>query len=86
MAAVAGIDDTIFALLEARGRGKSICPSEVARTIDPEGWRRVMRQIRPVAVALARRGRVQITRHGKAVDPNTFKGVWRIRLPEAPRE
>ena len=80
---MASIDETIFALLDARGPGKTICPSEVARAIDPEGWRRVMRQMRPVAVGLARQGFIEITRHGKPVDPDTFKGVWRIRYPQA---
>ena len=72
------IEDALFDLLAARGDGKTICPSEVARAVDAENWRRVMRQLRPVAVGLARQGRVVITRHGKPVDPESFKGVWRI--------
>ncbi len=73
------IEVAMLDLLAARGPDKTICPSEVARAVDPEGWRRVMPHVRPAAAALARQGRVVITRHGEAVDPETFKGVWRIR-------
>ena len=75
------IEETTFALLAERDPGKSICPSEVARALDPVGWRRMMGQVRGTAVGLARAGRLVITRHGKAVDPNAFKGVYRLRLP-----
>ncbi len=76
------IEETTFALLSEREPGKSICPSEVARAIDPLGWRRMLGQVRGTAVGLARAGRLVITRHGKPVDPNAFKGVYRLRLPE----
>ena len=77
------IGDAAFALLAQRTEGKSICPSEVARALDPEGWRRLMPQVRATAVGLARAGRLEITRHGKPVDPSAFKGVYRLRLPAA---
>ena len=35
----------------------------------------------PTAQALARQGRLAILRHGKPVDPDGFKGVYRLRLP-----
>ncbi|MBE7217056.1 MAG: DUF3253 domain-containing protein, partial [Caulobacteraceae bacterium] len=57
-------------------------PSEAARTVDPEGWRRLMGQARATAVGLARAGRLVITRHGEPVDPDAFKGVYRLRLPD----
>lgn len=75
------VEDAIFGLLAEREPGKSICPSEAARALDPEGWRRVMPQVRAAAVGLARQGRLVITRKGKPVDPNAFKGVIRLRLP-----
>jgi hypothetical protein len=34
-------------------------------------------------VGLARAGRLVILRHGKPADPDDFKGVWRMRLPDA---
>lgn len=77
------IAQTAFALLSAREPGKTICPSEVARALDLTDWRRLLPQVRATAVGLARAGRLEITRHGKAVDPNAFKGVYRLRLPPA---
>ncbi len=40
-----------------------------------------MSPIRRVAVRLAQEGRVVIYRKGKPVDPDNFKGVYRIGLP-----
>ena len=82
------IEDAVFALLTARDPGKTICPSEAAKAVDPEGWRRLMPQVRATAVGLARAGRLEITRKGRAVDPDAFKGVYRLRLPgtESPAE
>jgi hypothetical protein len=76
------IEDALFALLAELPPGKSIDPSQVARAVDAEGWRRLLPQVRATAVGLARQGRVVITRHGKPADPDTFKGVWRLRLPD----
>ena len=51
------------------------------RAVDAEAWRRVLPQVRAAAVGLARAGRLVITRHGKPADPDSFKGVYRLRLP-----
>jgi hypothetical protein len=75
------IEDAIFEALAARPAGASIAPEEVARTADPEGWRGRIGQVRPTAVGLARQGRLVILRKGKPVDPEEFKGVYRLRLP-----
>lgn len=75
------IEDTIFALLAERDPGKTICPSEAARALDAETWRRLMPQVRATAVGLARQGRLVITRKGRPADPDAFKGVYRLRLP-----
>ncbi|MFI4964466.1 MAG: DUF3253 domain-containing protein, partial [Caulobacterales bacterium] len=56
-------------------------PEEVARAVDPEGWRRLLGQVRAVARGLARQGKVVILRHNKPADPGDFKGVYRLRLP-----
>ena len=37
--------------------------------------------VRRVAVSLAQAGEVAILRKGKPVDPDDFKGVYRIGLP-----
>jgi hypothetical protein len=76
------IEDAIFQALAAAPSGKSIDPAEVAKALQPERWQRLLPQIRATAVGLARAGRLIITRHGKPADPDTFKGVWRMRLPE----
>jgi Protein of unknown function (DUF3253) len=74
------IEETIFAQLALVGEGKSIDPAAVAKAIDPEGWRRMLGQVRSTAVGLARQGKLVITRHGKQADPEAFKGVYRLRL------
>jgi hypothetical protein len=75
------IEAAIFARLADRDAGKSICPSEVARELQPEQWQRMMPRVRSTAVGLMRQGRLTITKKGKAVDPNAFRGVIRLRLP-----
>jgi hypothetical protein len=75
------IEDAIFRLLAEAGPGKSIDPASVAKTLDAEGWRRLLPKVRAEAVGLARQGRLVITRHGKPADPDTFRGVYRLRLP-----
>ena len=85
------VEGAILSLLAERGSGKSICPSEAARAVDAEGWRRLLGQVRATAVGLARQGRIEITRHGKPADSAAFKGVYRLRLPapqsaDAPEE
>jgi hypothetical protein len=70
---------------EARGAGKSICPSEVARALDPreEAWRRLMGPVRAAAIRLARGGRIEVLRKGKPVDPEAeIRGVIRLRIRE----
>ena len=78
------LETAIFDLLAARDSGKSICPSEAARAVDADGWRRLMPQVRATAVGLVRAGRLEITRKGRVVDPDMFKGVYRLRLPKPP--
>jgi hypothetical protein len=75
------IEDTILGLLSTLEPSKSLAPEAVARAVDPEGWRRVLPQVRPAAVGLARQGRLVILRHNQPADPETFKGVWRMRAP-----
>jgi hypothetical protein len=78
------IEDALFALLAPLPPSKSISPEDVARAVDPEGWRRMLPRVRAEAVGLARQGKIVITRHGKPADPGTFKGVYRLRLPVGP--
>ena len=67
-----------------RGSDKSICPSEVARLLvgdHPDQWGQLMIPIRRVAVDLMKQGRLLITRKGEIVDPDNFKGVYRLTCP-----
>jgi len=51
----------------------------------PLAWRKYLRAVKQQAIFLARAGRIEIVRRGKPVDPNNFKGVWRMRLPRPDR-
>ena len=79
----ADVEAAIFDLLAATPAGKSVSPEQVARSVDAEGWRRLLGHVRATARGLARDGRLVITRHGKPADPEDFKGVYRLRLPDA---
>lgn len=76
--------EAILELVTARGAGKTICPSEAARRIDPEDWRRHMSLTRRVAAQLADEGHITVFRKGKPVNIRTVKGVIRLGLPRAP--
>ncbi|MDQ0463658.1 hypothetical protein QO010_001429 [Caulobacter ginsengisoli] len=76
------IEDAIEALLAAAPEGKSIDPAAVAKALDAEGWRRQLGRVRNEAIGMARQGRLVILRHGKPADPDTFKGVYRLKRPD----
>ena len=78
----AEVESAIFELLGKLPAGKSVSPEDVARAVDSAGWRRELGKVRAVAVGLARAGRLVILRHNKPADPDDFKGVWRMRLPD----
>jgi hypothetical protein len=78
------IEAEILAHVRARGAGKSICPSEVARALEPdaEAWRRLLGPVRAAAIRLARQGQVAILRKGKPVSvTEEVRGVIRLALP-----
>jgi len=74
------VDTAILSLVEARGVGKSICPTEAARILDPGNWRSRLNAVKQGAIRLAHAGKVDILRKGKPVDPANFKGVYRIAM------
>jgi hypothetical protein len=61
--------------------GKSIEPSDVAKELQPEQWQRMLPKVKATALGLMRQGKLTITKKGKPVDPTSFKGVIRLRLP-----
>ena len=75
--------ETVLELAAARGPGKTICPSEAARALagnKPENWSPLMSPIRHVAIRLMKEGRITIMRKGRPVDPDDFKGIYRIAI------
>ena len=59
--------------------GKSIEPSDVAKALQPEQWQRMLPKVRAIALHLMRQGKLTITKKGKPVDPDNFRGVTRLR-------
>jgi hypothetical protein len=69
----------ILDLLAARAATSTICPSDAARAVDPDGWRDLMSPARRAAGRLVAEGRVEITQRGNVVDLATARGPVRIR-------
>ena len=79
------IQSAILSLLHSRRNGVSICPSEVARLVSKNAdvdWRELMQPIRDEARSLVHSGKLEITQRGVPVDPDSFKGPVRFRLPD----
>lgn len=74
-----------MSLVKMRGPGKTICPSEVARTLEPSNWRSLMPQVRAVGIALVNAGQIVVTQKGQVVDPSVVKGPIRYRLKPQPQ-
>ena len=73
------LEAAILTLLDGRARSASICPSEAARSVDPNGWEALMEPARCAARRLVHAGEVEITQGGRVVDPSTCKGPIRVR-------
>ena len=80
----ADVEAQIFSLLALRKPHMTICPSEVARALVPEGgdWRHYMPQVRQVAQALAQQHRLRVTRGAVPVDATVPGGrfAWGCRV------
>jgi hypothetical protein len=76
----------ILDLCAAHGLERTCCPTDVAKACSNElgepqdGWRARLSTVRRVAIRLAQADRIAIYRKGKPVDPNAFKGVYRLGL------
>jgi hypothetical protein len=82
--AITRIDAEILSQVAARGPDKTICPSEVARALDPE-WQKLSSAVRRAAIRLAEAGQIDILRKGKRVEPAGVKGVIRLRIAGLPK-
>ncbi len=76
------VRDAILGLVGERGPGKTICPTEAAKAVTADHWRKLLPDVRAEAVRLARAGEIAIYRKGRPVDPENFKGVYRLGLPQ----
>lgn len=78
----AAIERIIAELLDARGPGKTICPSEAARALGGDsGFRPLMQPVRDAARDMVARGELEITQRGQVVDPEDARGPIRLRRP-----
>ena len=86
--------ETIHRLLmsqrQAKGPGLTICPTQVAKALEAsdgppstegDAWRTWLPLVRRTAVEMALSGDLTIKRKGKPVDPESFKGIYRLALP-----
>jgi hypothetical protein len=83
------IEAVMLALLNERGPAKTIGPADVAQAIggnQPDGWGPLMQPVRKAAVRLMKEGRIAILRKGRPVDPDDFRGTYRLALPTATDE
>jgi Protein of unknown function (DUF3253) len=75
------LEAAIGALLDQRRPEATICPSEAARLVDPDGWRELMPAARAAAGRLVESGAAEVTQGGQVVDVATARGPVRIRRP-----
>ncbi|MGX5736941.1 DUF3253 domain-containing protein [Bosea thiooxidans] len=78
------IEQAILDLLAQQGPGRTISPMDVARALGsdhPDDWGPLMQPVRRTAVKLMKEGKLLITRKGRPVDPDDFRGVYRLSLP-----
>lgn len=78
------VRDAILSLIAERGEAKTICPTDAARAVSPEHWRKLLKDVRAEAVRLAEAGEISIYRKGKPVDHTDFRGVYRLGPPAGP--
>ena len=68
----------MLALLRHRDPEKTICPSDAARVVGGDGWRKLVPTAREVAADLHEEGSVEVRQKGERVDPATARGPLRI--------
>jgi hypothetical protein len=77
------LEAAILQLLEERGAGKTICPSEVARAVAPsadrKAWMPLIEPVRAAARRLVTAGKIVITQRGVVVEDARVRGPIRLR-------
>jgi len=73
------IERTTRTLLRRRGGG-TVCPSEVARVVDGDGWRSRMAMVKEVAAAMPD---VVVLQKGREIDPASARGPVRLGFSPA---
>ncbi|MBM6596084.1 DUF3253 domain-containing protein [Microvirga pudoricolor] len=78
------IERAMLELLAQKGAGRNLDPTEVARAVGgshPDGWGPLMPHVRHAAIRLMKEGRIVILRKGRPVDPDDFRGIYKLTLP-----
>jgi hypothetical protein len=73
----------ILELLDLRGPGKTICPSDVARALAGKNFAPLMDAVRAAAAELVTDGEIEVTQRGEAVDIAQARGPIRLRRRRA---
>lgn len=90
-------DELIFDTIVAMAAGESengVKPESVAMFLYAEDWQTLLKRVRLFARQLAHQGFVEIVRKGEVVNPDEFRGLYRIRpttqtptyVPRMPKE
>ena len=74
------ISSTILDVAIQRGTEKTTCPSEIARKLFPDDWRKHMKNVVDVAIDLNNQGKIAITQKGLPIDVNRIIGPIRIKI------
>ena len=74
----AKVRSALIELARQRVSGKSICPSEAARRVQPEAWRDLMPMVHETAGELVLQGILQATQRGKTVNLAEARGPYRL--------
>ncbi len=69
----------ILELLERRGPGKTICPSDAARMLAGNNFRPLMAAVRAAAAELVAEGEIDVLQRGEVVEIAYARGPIRLR-------
>lgn len=72
------VREAIFAVIDGAEKGRTVSPEDVARAVSEKNWNRVIPHVKAEAIRMAKAGEIGIFRKGKPVNPEDFKGVWRL--------